>query len=230
MRITTTAGHNVYVNGLFDPGAVKNPHVEADITKETVATLIPLLQAQGHKVLDATPYNQKFTGSTNTIARKSHHKHRCKKVDEFNSDLYLDIHMNSGGGTGVECWVYSEDSKAMPYAKKICENISKDMNIPNRGVKVNPEYWSVSLCKSPAIIIEGAFLDSESDMKKFTPKKYALAIAKVFGEVKEDKKSEDELFRVQVGAYSEKENAEKTLENLKKAGFEGFITKSDTKK
>ena len=32
------------------------------------------------------------------------------------------------------------------------------------------------------------------------------------------------LYRVQVGAFSKKENAEKLLLNLKKAGFEGFIS------
>lgn len=32
-------------------------------------------------------------------------------------------------------------------------------------------------------------------------------------------------YRVQVGAFSKKENAEKLLADLKKAGFEGFITK-----
>lgn len=224
MKITSTAGHNVYNKGIFDPGAVKYPHVEAGINKEAVSKLIPLLRNQGHEVLDATPYNQKFSH------KKEHHKLRCKRVDEFKSDLYLDIHMNSGGGEGVECWVYSKDSKAYDYAEKICQSISKEMNIKNRGVKVNPNYWSVSLCKSPAIIVEGAFVDSVTDMKNFTAEKYALAIAKVFGEVKEDKKEikkedkkESELYRVQVGAFSKKENAENTLKNLKDAGFEGFI-------
>lgn len=221
MRITVTAGHNVYVNGIFDPGAVKNPYVEADIVKETVAKLISLLKEQGHEVLDATPYNQKFTGKTNTLARKSHHELRCKKADEFKSDLYLDVHLNSGGGKGVECWVHNKNSKAYPYAEKICSSISKEMNLNNRGVKVNPNYWSLSLCETPAIIVEGAFVDTSADMEKLNPEKYAIAIAKVFGDI--TKEVEKKIHRVQVGAYSKRDNAEKTLEELKKAGFEGFI-------
>ena len=34
----------------------------------------------------------------------------------------------------------------------------------------------------------------------------------------------DGLFRVQVGAFANRNNAEKMLERLKKAGFSGFIS------
>lgn len=50
MRIAVSAGHNVYINNLFDPGAVNNPHVESDITKETARLVIPMLRAQGMKL------------------------------------------------------------------------------------------------------------------------------------------------------------------------------------
>lgn len=227
MRIAVSAGHNVYINNIFDPGAVKNPYVEADITKETVAILIPTLRAQGHEVIDVTPYNERFPNS------KAHHELRCARVDAFKADIFLDVHINAGGGTGVEIWVYSKNSKAYPHAEKIADNISKDMDLSNRGVKENSSYYSVSLCKAPAMIVEGAFVDNESDMKKLTPEKYARAIAKAFGEVKEPipaEEKKDILYRVQVGAYTVKANAEKTLKELQKAGFKGFITETNTGK
>lgn len=177
MRIALSAGHNVYINNYFDCGAVGNGKREADITKETVKYLIPLLKAQGHTVIDVTPYNENFKHS------RDHHVVRCKRVDEFKADLYLDIHLNAGGGTGVESWIYSLNSKSNSYAEKITNNIVNKMNLKNRGVKVNPNYWSLSLCKAPAIIIEGAFIDNKSDMEKLTPEKYAKAIAEVFGPV-----------------------------------------------
>lgn len=220
MRIAVSAGHNVYVNGIFDPGATRNPYIEAEITKETVSILIPMLRAQGHEVIDVTPYNERFASS------KTHHELRCSRVDTFKADIFLDIHINAGGGTGVEIWVYSKNSKAYPHAEKIADNISKDMNLSNRGVREKPSYWSVSLCKAPAMIIEGAFIDNKSDMEKLTPEKYARAIAKAFGEVKEER-TIDRLYRVQVGAYSKKENAEYMLKELEKAGFKGFISESD---
>lgn len=222
MRIAITAGHNIYNGKYFDPGATNPPLTEADIVKQTVALLIPMLERQGHIVLDCTPYNEKFPDN------RSSHVERCKRVDKFNADIYIDLHLNAGGGTGVEVWVHNMGSKSVPYATKIAENISKDMNLINRGIKAKPTFWSVSLTSKPALIVEGAFIDNNSDMEKLTPIKYATAIAKAFGEIKVDKPIEvsDKLYRVQVGAYSILEGAEKLLQELNSKGFQGFISET----
>lgn len=174
MKIAVSAGHNVYINKVFDPGAVGNGKRESDINKKTVAALIPLLKSQGHRVLDVTPYKHNFSNN------KSHHELRCKRVDKFNADIYLDIHVNAGGGSGCEVWCYSTNSKSVFYAKKITNNLAGDMGLPNRGVKYKPTYWSLYLTRKPAMIIEGAFIDNKSDMDKLRPEKYAASIAKAF--------------------------------------------------
>ena len=174
MRIALSAGHNVYIKNVFDPGAVANGKREADINKETLAILIPLLKYQGHEVLDVTPYKENFA------SKKSHHEERCKRVDEFKADIYLDIHINAGGGRGCEVWCHNENSKSVTYAREICKHLAADMNLINRGVKFNPGYWSLYLTRKPAMIIEGAFIDNRSDMEKLTVEKYAIAIAKAF--------------------------------------------------
>lgn len=169
MRIAVSAGHNVYINNNFDCGSVGSGLREADITKKTVRLLIPMLQKLGHTVLDVTPYNQKFKHS------KEAHVVRCKKADDFKADILIDVHINAGGGTGVECWVHNMNSKSVPYATKICSTISK-LGLRSRGVKANSGYWTVSLGKTPAIIVEGAFIDNANDMKKLNPSNYAKAI------------------------------------------------------
>lgn len=224
MRIAVTAGHNVYINNIFDPGAIGKGKGESDINKETVALLIPVLKSQGHTVLDVTPYDYNFP------SRKSHHELRCRRVDEFNADIYIDIHVNAGGGSGCEIWCHNINSKSVTYAREICKNIAADMTLPNRGAKYNPRYWSLYLTKRPAMIIEGAFIDNKFDMDKLTPEKYAISIAKAFGEVKADKpiKSEQQdLYKVQVGAFSIRGNADKLLEDLKEKGFSGFISSEE---
>ena len=177
MRIALSAGHNVYNGKYFDCGSVGNGKRECDITKETVALLISMLKKQGHTVIDVTPYNEHFA------TKKDHHVVRCKRVDEFKADLYLDIHVNAGGGEGVEAWVHNMNSKSVPYAEKITTNIHKNIGLKNRGVKAKAGYWSVSLTSSPAVIIEGGFIDSKSDMGKLTPLNYATSIAECFGKV-----------------------------------------------
>ena len=230
--IDVSAGHNVYNGKYFDCGATCEPYVEADITKETVKELIPILKSQGYIVNDVTPYNEKFNH------KKDHHIKRCNQVDKDKADLYLDIHVNAGGGTGVEVWVHNMNSKSVPYAEKIVNNISTKTNIKNRGVKANKNYWSVSLTSRPAMIIEGGFIDNKDDMEKLTPKKYAVAIAECFGKVevkpqnsnKDTKNNTDELYKVQVGAFSDKENAEELLDKLDEMGFKGFINKTENEK
>lgn len=219
MRIAISSGHNVYINNIFDPGAVGNGKRESDLNKETVGLLIPLLRSQGHTVLDVTPYNERFP------SRQSHHELICKRVDEFNADIYLDIHINAGGGTGCEVWCHNKNSKSVPYATEISKNISIDMDLHNRRVKYNPTYWSLYLTKKPAMIIEGAFIDNKLDMDKLTVEKYAISIAKAFGEVKIDTPTSNEqrLYKVQVGAFRVRENVEKLLTELADRGFEGFI-------
>lgn len=225
LRIGITAGHNVYIGKYYDPGATNSSLkiTEADIVKETVALLIPMLERQGHIAYDCTPYNQTFTNSYGS------HVERCKRVDSYNVDVYLDVHINAGGGTGVEVWVHNMSSKSVPYAIKIAESISKDMNLVNRGVKAKSSFWSVSLTTKPAMIIEGAFIDNKADMEKLTPKKYARSIAKVFGDISNPIEiptvggESNMIYKIrkewvdattQKGAYSSLENAISTAKSL----------------
>lgn len=88
--------------------------------------------------------------------------------------------------------------------------------------------------KVPGFILEHSFhtntkmtnwLLSDSNLEKMA-KAEADVIAAYFGM----KKNADVLYRVQVGAYSVKANAEAMLAKLKKAGFDGFITTAKTQK
>lgn len=232
MRIALSAGHNVYIGKYFDCGAVGSGKREAAITKATVKKLIPLLEAQEHRVKDVTPYNQSFSSN------KAHHEVRCKAADDFGADIFLDVHINSGGGTGVECLIYSKGSPSYKYADRICKNISKNIGLRNRGVKVNPALWSVSLCKTPAIILEGAFIDDVEDMSKLNPSNYAREIARAFGEVSDEtispKPKYDNLYRVrkswndsksQIGAFKNLNNAKRLADKNK--GYSVYDSKGN---
>ena len=188
MIIALSAGHNVINNGYFDHGSISpcGKFKEADITRRTVALLKPTLEAMGHTVHDVTPYDQKFYSGGGKSASRKAHEERSRRIKVINPDIYIDIHVNAGGGTGPECLVYSTKSKAYPYARKITNSIAKNTGLTNRrGVKVKPGYWSVTLHPQPSIIVEGAFIDSPGgkDMRVLTPEVYAYSIASCFGEV-----------------------------------------------
>ena len=85
-----------------------------------------------------------------------------------------------------------------------------------------------------ADLLEVCFLTNETDFKTYSENKEAVAdavarsIVEGFGETyvetAEEKPAEKgKIYRVQVGAFAEKKNAEAMLESLKAAGFNGFI-------
>lgn len=192
MKIVLWFGHNTIHNGTFDSGSVGNGKKEADITKATVYKLAELLNNMGHDTYIIDVYKKRFNASSRKMASKKAHQYRADKTNQINPDICLDIHVNSGGGTGPECWVYSTNSKSYPWARKIVNSIAKETGLRNRGVRVNSSYWSLSMTKCPTIIVEGGFIDSKKDMDILTPDKYALSIAKAFGQVKEEAKISNE--------------------------------------
>lgn len=199
VKIAVSKGHNVYNNGRFDNGAIGYKK-EAEEVDKMVDILIPLLRSQGHQVYDVTPKNRHFKNS------KEAHRERARRVNAINPDIYLDTHLNSGGGTGPETWTYNNKGLAYEYAKKINKNIAEATGLRNRGEKISKGMWSLSMVKCPAIILEGGFVDSKIDMERLTPEVYARSVAKAFGEVKEGKRlTKEEVLKIIRG---ERENIE----------------------
>ena len=234
MRINVHAGHNPA--GKVACGAVGliNESTENRRVKDEV---IAQLQALGHTVYDCTENNG--TGQSDVLK---------KIVNRCNShavDLDVSIHFNSGAGdpagnsktTGVEAYVYSASSAAKPYAEKICNAIA-DLGFRNRGVKTSSTLYVLKHTVSPAVLIECCFVDDKDDVELYDYQKMAAAIVKgITGQVAqqpvetspagdgEETATGDKtaLYRVQVGAYSVKANAEAMKQKLQAAGFDAFI-------
>ena len=230
MRIAVSAGHNIYANGYFDNGTSGHGRREAAEAKATVAIVIRLLRAKGHEVLDVTPYNQRFVSNNRGTAHKNAHQERANRINRFKPDLYLDFHLNAGGGTGPETIVHSTRSPAYPWARKITNSIAAKTGLTNRrGVKVLPNMWSVSLQSAPSIIIEGAFMDTKRDMDCITPQLYAEAVADVFPNLKpkEAKKVSEarvrEIIKEEIAKTDNKEDvgswAHNAIEHVKREGI-----------
>ena len=63
---------------------------------------------------------------------------------------------------GVEVWVYDEKSKVYNLAKNICTNLSKDINTPNRGVKISKNFSVLRKTKMPSLLIEIDFISNST--------------------------------------------------------------------
>ena len=166
-----------------------------------------------------------------------------EKCNAFEPDLAIDVHNNSGGGKGFEAYYHYKGGLSKDLAENIEDEVKKiGQNSRGCKTKINSngsDYYAFireTIC--PAVICEGCFVDNAEDAKMAdTPEKqkafgvaYAKGILRTLGiSIKENSEPEvteitDAKYYIQIGAYSQKENAEKQLQKAKEAGFsDAFI-------
>lgn len=151
----------------------------------------------------------------------------AKDANDWGADIFVSNHFNAGGGDGWEGLVYNS---ARVSLGQIFEKHAKEAGQNSRGVKLRPDLAVLRLTNMPAVLNEGAFVDNKTDIADWNEdrelKKLGIAYAKATAEflkLEACKVEENVLYRVQVGAYREKANAEKMQESLKNAGFDAVI-------
>lgn len=167
------------------------------------------------------------------------------ECNAFSPDVAVDIHNNAGGGDGCEVFYHYKGGLSKTLAENINAQIVK-IGQNSRGIKTRLNssgkdyYGFIRLTKPPAVIVECAFVDNATDIKIIDTaaeqKTMGVAIAKgILKTLGIEYKPEttpapaptgNKLYRVQVGAYSQKANADAMLAKLKKAGFDGIIVET----
>lgn len=162
-----------------------------------------------------------------------------RECNSFAPDLAVDIHNNAGGGDGAEAFHSYVGGTGKALAENILTEITK-LGQRSRGAKTRltasgSDYYAfIRNTKAPAVIIECAFVDSpdialidtEPERVKMG-EAIARGILKTLGIAYKAEKTPTEapkLYRVQVGAYKDKRNAEETVARLRAAGFDAIIT------
>lgn len=109
-------------------------------------------------------------------------KERVNQCNKYNPDLFISIHHNAGGGTGTEVYYHTngtaEDKKV---ANLLAPKLATKTGMRNRGVKT--EKWAVLTCKATAILVEGGFMDTQSDYDIITSEEGQRAYAKAVVEM-----------------------------------------------
>lgn len=157
-----------------------------------------------------------------------------------NPNIHIAIHSNAGGGRGCEVYAYEYAngvSNSHRLAQYIYDEMSSVTPSNDRGVKdgVKARLGEVINTKACAVLIEMAFHDNAEDANWLINNRQACATAMEKGickyfdvtyipdVVEVPKEESTKLYRVQVGAFSVKANADKMLARLKEAGFNGYI-------
>lgn len=213
-RIFIDPGHSI-----TDPGAV-GYEVERDLNEKVSKFMNEYLLANYVCEIKVDPVTNK---SLSAVA---------EAANAWKADLLVSNHFNAGGGDGYEALVYSE--KTIPLGE-VFEKHVKAIGQNSRGVKLRPGLAVLRQSNMPAVLNEGAFVDNKKDIEDWNDdaelKKMGIAYAKAAAEVlKLEKKvstpvAEKAIYRVQVGAYSKKENAENMAKKLKADGYEAIIVK-----
>lgn len=234
-NICFIVGHGRSKSGGYDPGACANDAQEYRIAKEIAE------YAQ-------TYYNANFAERADLMNADAslYLTDRIKAVNAASYDFVAEIHLNAGGGTGTECYYHKGSAKGREYADAICKEVSAALGIPQRpngtddgGDKVrlgtnSRDYFAIIRETCPtAVLVETVFIDNSADLAAVaTPEGQAAcgaaiaeAVAKVRGIARKTVTGKPaKLYRVQVGAFRERANAEAMLKKLRAAGFaDAFI-------
>nr|ADF97553.1 PlyM28 [uncultured phage] len=172
-------------------------------------------------------------------------KERTDKANKLCVDLFFSIHANANTGKmgdwgGIDSFVYTSNPKeARKLADIVQRNLIAATKLRNRGVKT-ADFLVLRETHMTAILVEHGFMDSKTDLPYLKSDAYrklcavtnVKSIAQMYG-LKPKKVapkpavkpavSSDVFYRVVTGSFGDRENAEKRMAQLKKAGFESFI-------
>nr|DAQ78459.1 MAG TPA: Cell wall hydrolase autolysin [Caudoviricetes sp.] len=158
---------------------------------------------------------------------------KVRESDAFGAELHVPIHTNAFNGSvmGTRMFCYNT-GKGMAACKAIFARLAPLSPGTSENIQVNPKLYEVRVPKAPTAYIECEFHDTVEGARWIVKNAAAIgeAIARgicdYFGvtfKEKEKPATTDKLYRVQVGAFANRENAERMLRRLKDAGFEGYI-------
>lgn len=218
MKIAVRGGHNPSVPGaraLLD---------EVTEDRKVCEAVIKYLNIAGEDTINVT----------SNIADVNKELHEgVAKANSIGADLFVSIHFNKAynsynGAIGSEVWLNLNNAKATAIGSRIVNNLAS-LGFKNRGLKdgIKERLYEVKATNMPGIIVEVCFVEATEDVaiyKSVGPDRIGKAIAEaIIGKAINSPKIEGKLYRVQVGAFKDKANAEALLKNLKNKGYTGYI-------
>ena len=159
---------------------------------------------------------------------------RVEESNRWGADLHLPVHTNAFNTEVQGTRLMSYDLSGAGY--QICQAIMKTLAPITPGssdsVTARPGLYEIRAAAAPTAYIEVAFHDNKTEAQWIIDHIQDIAeaickgICNYFGYRYSEPAAEQEgntIYRVQVGAFRNRENAERMLDTLKKAGFDAFI-------
>lgn len=181
------------------------------------------------------------SGITVQLGHMPSMQEKVKASNAFGADLHVPIHTNAFNGTvtGTRMFCFSSGGEGMKACKAIFAQLAPITPGTSENIRVDASLYEVRVPSAPTAYIECEFHDNAEAAKWIVEhtedigEAIARGICDYFGVTfkapEQPKPAEpetpttDKLYRVQVGAFANRDNAEKMLQRLKAAGFDGFI-------
>ena len=224
-RVFIGVGH-----GGPDGGASAYGLVEKILTLNTALACKDMLEKHGVQV-----------GMSRSCDENDTISQEVQECNSYKPDVAVEIHYNAGGGDGCEIYRYRGGGNSLKVAEKV-ETRLLQAGQNSRGIKVKlgndglDYYMWIRETKAPAILIEVGFVDNTNDNQLFNTvekqQKLGQAIAygildyfniPIINDNRINISNSTKLYRVQVGAFKNKENAQKLSNELKSKGYNTII-------
>jgi N-acetylmuramoyl-L-alanine amidase len=152
-RIWLDAGH-----GGKDPGAVGNGLVEKELVLKMQTYMIAYLKAN---------YEDFCVEATRTTDVFETLSGRARRANAWGADVFISLHINAGGGTGFESFIYTNASSGSCTLQDIVNqealSVAKKYGLGAHGGVANKRgnLYVVRETNMPAILMETAYIDSK---------------------------------------------------------------------
>ena len=152
--------------------------------------------------------------------------------NNYNADIHVCIHTNAHNGTtkGPLIMVYNKDAATMALAQPVYDELFKmSLGRTDYGIRVNTGLTEIVGTRAICLYIECEYHDNPVTAQWIIDNTVELGDAIARGlctalGVKYAERTSKKYYRVQVGAYTVKNNAKKMLEKLENMGMTGIIT------
>lgn len=216
-KIMLDAGH-----GGEDPGAVSGGRQEKDDTLRLTLAVGDLLKDRGVDV--------EYTRTTDVYQTPFQ---KATIANQSGADYFISFHRNSSPTpnqyTGVETLVYNKSGIKYDMAKNIAGALG-EVGFQDLGVKERPGLVVLRRTTMPSVLIEAGFLNNDQDNRMFDEKfdEIAQAIASaILGTLGEEDVEGPTYYRVQTGAFTNRQNADQLLYELLDQGYPAFLLNED---
>ena len=193
------------------------------------------------KIAEACREALERSGVTVKLMHDESMQEKCAASNAFGADLHVPIHTNAFNGTvsGTRMFCFNSNGEGMRACQFIFARLAPVTPGTSDNIRVDASLYEVRVPAAPTAYVECEFHDNAEAAKWIVEhttdigEAIARGICDYFGvtfqekeqpkPVEPEKPATDKLYRVQVGAFAVRENAERMLRRLKDAGFEGYI-------